>query len=84
MRKKLTTEQEWLRVSYLFLGLGIIAYGGFGIIKGYFKLELEPWYYLILSDKSVVYFGIAIIATGAFIVGLILKDWHSHTEKKKR
>ena len=81
--KKLTEKQEWLRVGYLFLGVGIMVYGGLGIIIGYFKLEIEPGYYLILSDGPSIYFGIAAIAIGAILVGLILKDWHSLTQKKK-
>ena len=82
--KKLTEKQEWLRAGYLFLGIGIIAFGGFGIIRGYFKLQFEPGYYLILSDEPAIYFGITVIAAGAFIVTLILKNWHSHTPKRKR
>ena len=81
MKKKLTTEQELIRIGYLLAGMGLIVYGGFGMYKGYFKLTPEAGSYLIISGQPAIYFGIASIVVGVFLISVILKYWHTPPKK---
>jgi hypothetical protein len=82
MRRKLTTEQLFMRFVSVGLSICLVIYGGYGIFKRSFKFYPETGSSIVIAGDSALYLGIGFVFSGILLLWVIIRYWHFYPNYK--